>query len=157
MKPNYYLIGEVAKHCDKQKLLIAETQAWEYDLKVIFCDIWNDVKEDERIEKIWSLFSYARYVENSFFTDTGSGIVRKDHQNSFPTPLSELKVIANQYRSMAGVEVERYKNELCREREGSECICNGQCNKNGTHGTRIFEQRGKNLSRYDLLQNQRGR
>lgn len=155
MKPNYFHIAEVAKHCDKQKLHIAESQAWEYDLKEVFCDIWDDVKEDERIEKIWALFSYARYVENSFYTDTASGLVRKDHSNSFPIPMEELKAVANQYRSMAQVEIRRFKNELCKERKNGDCFCDGGCEKN--KGTRIFEKRGKNISRYDLLQNQRGR
>src|SRR5699024_9968700 len=36
------------------------------------------------LNKIFALYSYSRYVENSIYTDTGSGFVRKDHSNSFP-------------------------------------------------------------------------
>src|SRR5690625_2736207 len=108
----YKCIGEVAKHCDNEKLCIAENQALDYDVKEKLCDIWDridDLMSDEEsnkiILKIWALFSYARYVENSIFTDTASGFVRKDHSNSFPVTLSEIKDITKQYRSMALTEI----------------------------------------------------
>lgn len=154
MNPDYEDIADVAKHCDKTKLKIAENQAWEYDLKEKLCDIWDDVETDIRLEKVWSLFSYARYVENSFYVDTASGFVRKDHSNSFPVQMNELKAVANQYRTMADIELGRFKIELCKEK-GGVCICGGKCDRKDN--ARIFEKKGKNLTKYDLLQNQRGR
>lgn len=155
-RPNYFHIAEVAKHCDKQKLRIAEKQAWEYDLKEKLCDIWDRVEDDERLGKAWAMYSYARYVENSFYTDTASGFVRKDHSNSFPVQINELQAVANQYRNMGDIELRRLRNELCKERTGGDCFCGGHCKEDKTH-TRIFEKKGKNISRYDLLQIQRGR
>ncbi len=155
MIPDYANIADVAKHCDKSKLKIAETQAWDYDIREVFCDIFPDSEEDERIAKVWALYSYARYVENSFYIDTASGFVRKDHSNSFPVQINELKAVANQYRTMAEIEGRRMKEVICRERVG-ECFCGGGC-RDSKNKARIFTKKGKNISKYDLLQNQRGR
>src|SRR5699024_7266335 len=120
MKPQYGTITDLAKHCDKAKLKVAETQAFEYDLKEKLCEVWDEISDldpaPEKVELIWGLYAYARYVENSIYTDTASGFVRKDHSNSFPIPLSEVQSIARQYRDMAKIEVERYLIEKCIEK-----------------------------------------
>lgn len=149
--PIYTDIADVAKHCDKSKLKIAEKNAYEYDLKELFCNEWDKIIEEENedvdlwMSKIWALFSYARYVENSIYVDTASGFVRKDHSNSFPIPLSEIRTIAIQYRDMAMIEVERMRGSLCGKGWFGNCICDGRCeNKNKA---RLFQREGKNLTR----------
>ena len=162
MKPTYNDIADIARHCDKTKLKIAETQAFEYDLKEELCDIWDEVwigddsgsgdLDDDMLQvlKIWGLFSYSRYVENSIYTDTGSGLVRKDHSNSFPVQLNEIKTVGRQYRDMALIEVKRLKESFCKENKPKSCVCDGACKR--TNGeTKLFPRRGKNLNRYDLL------
>lgn len=148
---NYIGIVDVAQHCDKAKLLIAQNNAFEYDLKEKLCDIWpricvlpdddviltgNDSQCDESsgdnteyvhsfggVLKIWALYSYARYVVNSIYTDTGSGMVRKDHSNSFPVQISELKQISKQHIKMAEVEINRLYRYLCE----SDFYADGRC------------------------------
>jgi len=148
---NYIGIVDVAQHCDKSKLMIAQNNAFEYDLKEELCDIWPkicglpeddviltgnekqcDESQGDNVEyiphfggvlKIWALFSYARYSENSIYTDTGSGMVRKDHSNSFPVQMSELKVISKQHIKMAEVEINRLYRYLCE----SDFYTDGRC------------------------------
>lgn len=174
---NYIGIVDVAQHCDKSKLEIAQNNAFEYDLKEELCDIWAKVcrlpygdviltgnydKCEESLGdneeyvpqfggvlKIWALFSYARYTENSIYTDTGSGMVRKDHSNSFPVQLSELKSISKQHIKMAEVEIERLYSYLCTQTDffpDSECHCKDKsCDKK--QKATMFARGGRTLNR----------
>ena len=38
-------IGQVAKHCDLQKLCVAINEAQDFDLSELFCDFWNEILE----------------------------------------------------------------------------------------------------------------
>lgn len=142
MTANYENIVDVAKHCDTYKLRIAETNAMDYDMQNVLCEFENYIEgklpEDEiyvggkigifnfgGLNKIYGLFSYARYVENSIYVDTGSGFVRKDHGNSFPVQMAEVKDIAQQHRVMALTEIERLRAYICNE-NGTDCICGGK-------------------------------
>ena len=40
---DYDSIGVVATHCDTRKLVIAENEALNFDLKELYCDFWNDL------------------------------------------------------------------------------------------------------------------
>lgn len=40
----YNCIGVVAKHCDTNKLCIAENEATTFDLSELFCDYWLDIE-----------------------------------------------------------------------------------------------------------------
>lgn len=173
---NYIGIVDVAQHCDKSKLLIAQNNAFEYDLKEELCDIWpkicrlpeddviltgNDSQCDESqgdneeyvphfggVLKIWALFSYARYIENSIYTDTGSGMVRKDHSNSFPVQMSELKVISKQHIKMAEVEINRLYRYLCESDfyTDGRCHCReDKCDKK--QKATMFARSGRTLNR----------
>lgn len=156
---NYIGIVDVAQHCDKTKLAIAQENAFEYDLKEELCDIWKDIAglpEDDVILvgndkfggvlKIWALFSYARYTENSIYTDTGSGMVRKDHSNSFPVQMSELKVISKQHIKMAEIEINRLYAYLCSQNKTDECTCKQDtCDKK--QKATMFARGGKTLNR----------
>lgn len=174
---NYIGIVDVAQHCDKSKLLIAQNNAFEYDLKEELCDIWPkiynlpqddiiltgneqpfDESEGDNTEyvetfggvlKIWALFSYARYCENSIYTDTGSGMVRKDHSNSFPVQLAELKSISKQHIKMADVEINRLYAYLCKTAgffTDKECHCKDKsCDKK--QKATMFTRGGRTLNR----------
>lgn len=165
IKANYEGIVDIAKHCDKYKLAIAENNAKEYDISKLFCDLEcyfddNEVEESDELytggkigyfnfgglNRILALFSYARYVENSIYTDTGSGFVRKDHSNSFPVQHNELKDISLQHRLMAKAEIERLKSYICGKSKCA-CICDGGlCGKSDIN-TKLARKNGRNISR----------
>jgi len=42
---DYNCIGVVAKHCDYDKLCIAERHALESDMENLYCDFWYEIKE----------------------------------------------------------------------------------------------------------------
>ena len=160
---DYQNIVDIAKHCDKDKLKIAENNAMAYDLTPIICDIQDFLKgKDEMnpifrggkvgvfdfggLNKIYALFSYARYVENSIYVDTGSGFVRKDHGNSFPVQLNEVKDIALQHRKMADTEIQRLKAYICQENSVNKCICDGNfCDKKAN--TTLTNRNSYNVSK----------
>jgi hypothetical protein len=41
---HYNCIGILAKHCDLSKLCIAETEALNFDLAELFCDVWIEIE-----------------------------------------------------------------------------------------------------------------
>ena len=164
---DYTGIVDIAKHCDKAKLAIAENNALEYDIPQVLCDLkcyfdefQEEVPMDDEVfiggsigyfnfgglNKILALFSYANYVENSIYIDTGSGFVRKDHGNSMPVMHNDLKDISVQHRSMAKEEVLRLLAYACKSSK-CKCICAGDlCGKAG-YNTRLSRSRGRNVSR----------
>lgn len=46
--PNYAGIVDIAQHCDKYKLEIAQNNAINYDLQCIYLDFYNQIKDLER-------------------------------------------------------------------------------------------------------------
>lgn len=161
IKPNYTGVVDVAKHCDKEKLKIAEDNARDYDLTLLCSGIDIELitdADDEIIvgglvgglqfgglNKIFSLYAYARYVENSIYVDTGSGFVRKDHSNSFPVSREELKDIANEHRRFAAEQIRRLKAHIC-SRHGGNCECGSDLCGNADKPT-LMSRRGKNITR----------
>ena len=156
---------DIAEHCDKTKLAIAEVNAMDYDLASVLCDLdcyfkEGEVPEDDPIyiggtikhfkfrglNGLLGLYSYARYVENSIYVDTGSGFVRKDHSNSFPIQKSELTDIALQHRTMAKIEVERLMAYACSNSKCN-CICSGSLCDKSKLNSRLSRSRGRNVSR----------
>jgi len=43
VKLDYNCIGQVAQHCDNEKLCIAENEALQFDLSQLYCSFWSDV------------------------------------------------------------------------------------------------------------------
>lgn len=152
IEPNYTGVLDVARHCDEEKLHIAENNARRYDLVSVICDLGEDIEQvTERCDPIFqggeikgvpfgglnlilSLFSYSRYIENSIYKDTGSGFVRKDHSNSFPVPLEDLKDMASEHRKFAANEIKRLSAYLCSEYH-TNCICDTKLCTNSTRPT----------------------
>lgn len=163
LEPKYEGIVNVAQHCDQEKLNIAQDNARRYDMTSLVCDLtvnWDEVEDNEDeifiggvvngipfggLNLIFSLYSYARYVENSIYTDTGSGFVRKDHSNSFPVQMNELKDIASEHRKFAANEITRLKSHLCSKGQGG-CVCGSSICDNNTRPT-LTARKYKNVSR----------
>lgn len=55
-------IGQVAKHCDLQKLCVAINEAQEFDLSELFCDFWNEILEINNELKAYEE-AYKEYQE----------------------------------------------------------------------------------------------
>ena len=43
LQSDFNCIGDVAKHCDLEKLCIAENEAIQFDLAQLFCDNWDEI------------------------------------------------------------------------------------------------------------------
>ena len=132
-------IGDIANHCDLNKLNIAINEAADFDMEGLYCDLWDDIienwdstEEDWRnlidggnyqgcnrtrkhqgIKRVWAYYAYSRYILINGFNDTPSGMVAKTNQFSIPTPLKELQAYSDKYRNMAKVSYERTNGFLC--------------------------------------------
>lgn len=57
VKEDFNCIGQVAKHCDNEKLCIAENHAMDFDVSELYCSFWSDILE------IWNeLIAYQEEV-----------------------------------------------------------------------------------------------
>lgn len=45
VKEDYNCIGQVAQHCDNDKLCISENEALQFDLSKLYCSFWFDILE----------------------------------------------------------------------------------------------------------------
>lgn len=163
IQPNYDEVVDVARHCDELKLKSAQDKARRYDMTSLVCDLDIDLDSIDPetdplfvggnvngvpfggINLIFSLFSYARYIEDSIYTDTGSGFVRKDHSNSFPVQMNELKDISSEHRKFAKEEIKRLNAYLCEENNSS-CVCGTGICSNSERPT-LMARKFKNVSR----------
>lgn len=136
-------IGDIANHCDLNKLSIAINEASEFDLDELFCGFWSDIldnwdSEDENwinllnggeyegcngtrnhkgIKRIWAYYAYSRYIILNGFNDTPNGMVAKTNNFSIPTPLKELQAYADKYRNMGKLSFEKTQAYLCNAKE----------------------------------------
>jgi len=121
-------IGNIAKHCNLDKLQIAINESILFDLKPLLCDLFIDVddnwddtsgiwfelveplqftgcndkmKSHEGLKNVLIRYSYARYIILNNFDDTPNGGVTKNNDWSIPKPFADLKQISDRYRSMA--------------------------------------------------------
>lgn len=164
MTPNYDKIVDIARHCDRSKLEIAEQNALTYDLTPLMCRIEKHLEgiDDSDpiysggkvgifdfggLNKIYALYSYARYVEGSIYVDTGSGFVRKDHGNSFPLQMSDVKDVASQHRTMAVIEWDRLNAHICSISNSNSCICDGVYCSSKERNSTLTGRRFRNISR----------
>jgi len=121
-------VGNIAKHCNLEKLQIAINESILFDLKPLLCDLFIDVDENwddtegiwfdiinplqfegcngktkshEGLKNVLIRYSYARYVILNNFDDTPNGDVTKTNDWSIPKPYSDIKQVYDRYRSMA--------------------------------------------------------
>lgn len=140
---DFNCIGNLAKHCDPNKLCIAIEEAKNFDIIPLFCfDFFNDILENWQseeystlinggafetcnkktdynhgIKRVWVYFAYARYLMINRLNDTSNGMVSKTNEFSIPTPLTEITDFANKYRAMGVEAYKSAKNYLCRNRQ----------------------------------------
>lgn len=126
-RQDFYPFGQVAKHCNLEKLEIAVNEAIQFDLKPLLCDlffdvdvnwaqeegIWRDIiqplkfegcndkpKSHQGLKIVLTYYAYARYVLINNFDDTPNGGVTKTNEWSIPKPFSDLKQVSERYRNM---------------------------------------------------------
>ena len=137
-RQDFHPFGQVAKHCNLEKLEIAINEAIQFDLKPLLCDlffdvdanwgdtegIWYDIiqplefegcndkpKSHQGLKIVLTYYAYARYVLINNFDDTPNGGVNKTNEWSIPKPYADLKTVAERYRNMGydlWKEVEMY-------------------------------------------------
>lgn len=153
-------IGQIAKHCDLDKLDIAINEAIIFDLKPLLCSLFFDVdanwsdtegiwfdliqpkeftgcnekpQSHEGLKNVLVRYAYARYTILNSLNDTPNGGVTKNNDWSIPKPFNDLKQISDRYRSMAyelWKEVEAY---ICLNIESYE-DANFDCKPCGCNG-----------------------
>jgi len=143
-RQDFYPFGQVAKHCNLEKLQIAINESILFDLKPLLCDLFHFIDEEwedpnelaealispltyegcngktrshQGIKTVLTYYAYARYVLINNFDDTPNGGVNKTNEWSIPKPYADLKNVSERYRNMGldlWREVEAY---ICTERE----------------------------------------
>jgi hypothetical protein len=144
IQSDFELIGQLATHCDKDKLQIAIEESILFDFEPLLCEIFVDVEvnwfnEDENwnnlingssyigcgnrlnrhlgLKRMLLYYAYARYTVMNNFNDTPNGHVTKTNQFSIPKPLKELEQFADKYRSMGYSTWKGVKQYLCKSKE----------------------------------------
>ena len=141
---DFALIGQLAVHCDKEKLTIAIQESIIFDFEPLICEnfvevsnnwdseetIWRDLingstytgcnDKDTRhlgLKRMLLYYIYARYTVMNNFNDTPNGSVTKTNDFSIPKPLKELEQFADKYRSMGYSVWKGVEKYLCHSRE----------------------------------------
>lgn len=126
-RTDFAVIGQVAKHCNLDKLQIAINEAILFDLKPLLCDLFIDVdtnwdseeelwtniilpldftgcngktKQHQGLKNVLIRYAYARYIIINGLDDTPNGGVIKTNEWSIPKAFSDLKQISDRYRTM---------------------------------------------------------
>jgi hypothetical protein len=139
---DFKCVGDVAFHCDTNKLCISTNQAFNFDLEL--CDdfkniAFNNINSTEQkwidlwcgssfescgiskkhlgLKYVLSHYSYARYVLLNQYQDTGTGLKQKTNDFSIPIPYKELEMFSNNYKKIAIQSFEKIKEFLCIKNE----------------------------------------
>jgi hypothetical protein len=146
-KADFRDLGQVAQHCDQEKLEIAVQEAVMYDIKPLLCDLFWDVNDNwtdtsgvyfdlitetqyencrgndvkhPGVSKVLKYFAYARYILVNGFEDTPMGQVQKNQQFSIPKSYGDLKAYSNKYRAMAKESWREVEAFLCKNKDVTE-------------------------------------
>ena len=163
---NFELIGQLASHCDKEKLEIATQEALLFDIEPLLCEMYVDIDDNwNSQDAIWKdlidgstyegcggrdvrnlgvkrmilYYIYARYIVLNNFNDTPNGHVTKTNQFSLPKPLKELEQFSDKYRSMGYAVWENVKKFVCHNRDDYDFKVECEpcgCDGNGCGGTK---------------------
>jgi len=138
---DFSCIGQIAKHCDNDKLCIAINESLDFDLYGLFCDeimtealdnynaisgfwfeLWNGgtfttpcekVKNHLGLKRIWIYYAYSRYILLNGYNDTATGFKQKTNDFSLPIPIKELQVFEQKYRDMGYESYNKTKQFIC--------------------------------------------
>lgn len=114
----------------------------------------GSIRPFEGVVKIWTYYSYSRYVIINGFNDTATGMVTKTNEFSIPKTLKELEMFADKYRTMGRELFNRLTQYLCNQRElftnynsidckGCGCGCSGCSTKTTAKG---YGWKGSNIT-----------
>lgn len=165
-RTDFAIIGQVAKHCNLEKLQIAINEAILFDLKPLLCDLFIDVeanwdeeegewadiilpkeyegcngktKTHQGLKEVLVRYAYARYVILNNFDDTPNGGVTKNNEWSIPKPYSDLKQVSDRYRTMAYDQWKEVEAYICLNKDvyTDADLCNCKaCGCNGCCGSK---------------------
>lgn len=143
-RSDFHPFGQVAKHCNLEKLQIAINEAIQFDLKPLLCDLFFDVDEHwedsegewfdliqpkiflgcngkqqshEGLKTVLTYYAYARYVLINNFDDTPNGGVNKTNEWSIPKPYADLKTVSERYRNMGRDLFQEVEMYICLNRD----------------------------------------
>jgi len=146
-RTDFTLLGQVALHCDQQKLDIAIQEAIQFDLKELSCDFFFDLEGnwDSRNEYWVALvyggtyqncrentitfqglknalvyFSYSRYIMINSFDDTPNGQVTKTNQFTLPKPLKEMESYSTKYKNLGLITYKEAMAFVCKNKDATE-------------------------------------
>ena len=142
---DFQCIGQVAKHCDNEKLCIAIEESKDFDLSSLFCsnlliealanfsstdsfwvNLWNGgvftsacgkVKNHFGLKRIWVYYAQSRYILLNGSNDTATGFKQKTNDFSLPILFKELQVFENKYRNMGFEAFSLTANFICQNKE----------------------------------------
>lgn len=142
---HFQCIGQVAKHCDNEKLCIAIEESKDFDLSNLFCydlfiealehftdtdpfwvNLWNGgtftsscgkIKNHFGLNRVWVCYAYARYLLLNGYNDTPTGFKQKTNDFSLPIPVKELQVFEDKYRNMGFEAYKLTEHFICRNKE----------------------------------------
>lgn len=142
IKSDFIGIGEIANHCDLNKLNIAIQESSDFDMEGILCDFWQDVLDNWEevqwqdlinggeyescngrmrkfagLKRVWVYYAYARYVVLNEFNDTPNGNVSKTNNFSIPKSDKAIQAFSDKYREMAKTTYDRTMGYLCKNTE----------------------------------------
>lgn len=175
-KEDFKKIGIVANHCDYYKLNIAISEALDFDLPELTCNLhieWDSEDEEwvklinggeyigcngitykqKGLKAVVAYFAYARYIILNGFDDTASGMVTKTNEFSIPKPLKELQAFSDKYRNMAKITFDRVSNYICTERDFFGSINGIECKGCGCGSTDCRYGYDTNTKGYGLKAN----
>lgn len=94
------------------------------------------------LKKVWTYYSYARYLLINQFNDTANGLVSKNNEWSNTVPVKEVTAFSNKYRDMGREAFNSVMGYLCANKtdfplfDSSNCRfncgCSGACSCGGT-------------------------
>lgn len=102
---------------------VAPVQPEKYTLKKqLMCGGYytgcNDKQKNHfGIKHILVYYAYARYVMINSYTDTASGMKIKTNEFSMPTPLKEVEMISDRYRTMGYESFKKTRSFLCTNKD----------------------------------------
>ena len=95
-----------------------------------YLDANGKTKKHLGIKRLWTYYSYAKYVVINAHNDSPNGLTSKQNDWSMPVPLKEINTISARYSNMAKETLVNIKEYLCLNKEKfpkfDDCVCSLQ-------------------------------